>query len=91
MSQASPAQTVATTVPTGDAEVPAAPATPATTALEDAPATTAPPAIQIGQTIDQVEAALGAPTRIAHQKSGTVFYYNGKNITFKDGKVTKVE
>jgi len=87
VSQASPAQAVPTPAPAGGAEVPAAIATPAIPAPADPAASPTPPGIQPGQTIDQVEAALGAPTKIAHQKSGTVFFYSGKKITFKDGKV----
>jgi hypothetical protein len=89
--QPRPTQPAKTPAPAGGAESSAATAGPAIPAPADAAAAPAPPAIQIGQTIDQVEAALGAPTRIAHQKSGTVFYYNGKTVTFKDGKVINVE
>jgi len=96
VSQAGPAPAAATTAPAGGAEVPSAPAAlatvpPAAVAPADPAATPGPPSIELGQTIDQVEAALGAPTRIAHQKSGTIFYYNGKEVTFKNGKVINVE
>jgi len=91
VAQPSPAPASDTSAATGSPEVPAAPASPASPTPADTAATPAPPAIQIGQTINQVEAALGAPTRIAHHKSGTIFYYNGKNVTFKDGKVIAIE
>jgi len=47
--------------------------------------------VNLGQTTDQVQATLGAPTRIANLGSKTIYYYNGMKVTFKDGKVSDVE
>jgi len=47
--------------------------------------------INLGQTTDQVQAAMGAPTRIANLGAKVIYYYNGMKVTFKDGKVTDVE
>ncbi|MGA2217847.1 MAG: hypothetical protein ABSG51_07165 [Terracidiphilus sp.] len=59
----------------------------------DAPA--APPAqpvsISLGQTTDEVTAALGAPTRIANLGPKVIYYYSGMKVTFKDGKVSDVQ
>jgi len=59
----------------------------------DVAAAATPPAtaaVELGQTIDQVRAALGAPARIANLGPKVVFYYNDKKVTFIDGKVTEV-
>ncbi|HLY41972.1 MAG TPA: hypothetical protein VKR52_12215 [Terracidiphilus sp.] len=62
----------------------------AATAAPAAPA--APTAtVNLGQTTDQVQAAMGAPTRIANLGAKTIYYYNGMKVTFKDGKVSDVE
>jgi hypothetical protein len=50
-----------------------------------------PPSVALGQTTSQVQAALGAPTRIANLGAKTIYYYNGMKVTFKDGKVSDVE
>jgi hypothetical protein len=68
----------------------AAPASP------DAPAApAAPPAqpasVEMGQTTDQVTAALGAPTRIANLGPKVIYYYSGMKVTFKEGKVSDVQ
>lgn len=68
----------------------AAPASP------DAPAApAAPPAqpasVELGQTTDQVTAALGAPTRIANLGPKVIYYYSGMKVTFKEGKVSDVQ
>ena len=60
----------------------------------DSSATAAPAAtatVEIGQTTDQVKAALGAPTRIANLGPKVIYYYNGMKVTFKAGKVSDVE
>jgi hypothetical protein len=50
-----------------------------------------PPSVELGQTTDQVKAALGAPTRIANLGPKVIYYYNGMKVTFKDGKVSDVQ
>jgi hypothetical protein len=51
----------------------------------------APESIALGQTTDQVQASLGAPTRIANLGPKVIYYYNGMKVTFKDGKVSDVQ
>jgi hypothetical protein len=67
--------------PAGAAD--AAPAAPA--------AAPAPASVELGQSIDQVQAALGTPTRIANLGVKVIYYYNGMKVTFKDGKVSDVQ
>jgi len=56
------------------------------------PATPAAPAtVGLGQTPDQVQAALGAPARVANLGSKVIYYYNGMKITFMNGKVSGVQ
>jgi hypothetical protein len=55
------------------------------------PAGAAPASVEMGQTKDQVKAALGAPTRVADLGPKTIYYYNGMKVTFKDGKVSDVQ
>ena len=58
----------------------------------DAPAAPAQPAsVELGQTTDQVTAALGAPTRIANLGPKVIYYYSGMKVTFKEGKVSDVQ
>ncbi|MGA2648878.1 MAG: hypothetical protein ABSF28_00060 [Terracidiphilus sp.] len=71
----------------GQASAAPAPASP------DAPAAPAaqPASIELGQTTDQVTAALGAPTRIANLGPKVIYYYSGMKVTFKEGKVSDVQ
>jgi hypothetical protein len=55
----------------------------------NAPATAGP--IKLGQTIEQVEKAFGAPLRIVDLGSTLVYYYSGMKVTFKNGTVSNVE
>jgi hypothetical protein len=75
-------QDVASAAPpaSGDAN-PAAPV-----ATQAAPAT-----IGLGQTTDQVTAALGAPKRIVDLGTKKIYIYQDMKITFKAGKVSDVE
>jgi hypothetical protein len=56
---------------------------------------TPPPAeqvnIELGQTIDQVTAAMGQPLRKATVGTKTIYTYKDMKITFKDGKVADVQ
>ena len=56
---------------------------------------TPPPAeqvnIEVGQTIDQVTAAMGQPLRKATVGAKTIYTYKDMKITFKDGKVADVQ
>jgi hypothetical protein len=51
----------------------------------------APASVELGQTVDSVQAALGTPTRIANLGPKVIYYYNGMKVTFKDGKVSDVQ
>ena len=56
------------------------------------PVPAAPPAeISVGQTIDQVTAALGQPKDIVNLGAKKIYIYKDMKITFKDGKVTDVQ
>ena len=47
--------------------------------------------VALGQTTDQVTAALGQPTKKADLGAKVIYYYDGMKITFKGGKVSNVE
>jgi hypothetical protein len=55
------------------------------------PAPAAPASVALGQTPDQVKAALGQPLREANLGVKVIYYYNGMKVTFKNGKVSNVE
>jgi hypothetical protein len=50
-----------------------------------------PASIALGQNPAQVQAAMGAPTRVANLGSKVIYYYNGTKVTFIDGKVSDVQ
>ena len=61
-----------------------------------APLAAAPPAgtpatVSLGQSFDEVKAALGAPSTILNLGPKTVYVYKGMKVTFKGGKVSDVE
>jgi hypothetical protein len=45
----------------------------------------------MGQTIDQVRAAMGSPERLAELGPRVIYYYSGMKIVFKNGKVSDIE
>ena len=51
----------------------------------------APASVEMGQTLDQVQAAMGTPTRVANLGSKVIYYYNGMKVVFQDGKVADVQ
>jgi hypothetical protein len=51
----------------------------------------APASVEPGQTPDQVQVAMGAPTRVANLGSKVIYYYDGMKVVFMDGKVAQVE
>ena len=55
------------------------------------PADTPPPTIALGQTVDQVTAGFGQPSRIAKLGAKEIYYYKDMKVTFVNGKVTNVE
>ncbi len=56
-----------------------------------AAAPAAPASVELGQSTDQVQAALGPPTRIANLGPKVIYYYSGMKVTFKEGKVSDVQ
>jgi len=81
------------------AQAPAAPAAPAQAALPDIPPPpppadepAAPPAtVALGQTPDQVIAALGQPQKIVKLAKKQTYYYKDLKVIFTDGKVSDVQ
>jgi hypothetical protein len=51
----------------------------------------APVSIEVGQTIDQVTAALGAPAKTFKVGAKTIYVYKDSKITFTNGKVTDIQ
>jgi hypothetical protein len=51
----------------------------------------APTQIELGQTVDQVTAALGPPLRVANLSPRIIYFYKDMKITFKAGKVADVQ
>ncbi len=71
----------------------AAPAqeTPAAPAQAASPAPAAPVSIQQGQTIAEVEQALGKPVKTLTVATKVIYIYSDLKITFRNGKVTDVQ
>jgi hypothetical protein len=94
---AAPAQAAQT--PAASAAAPAAPAAPAAEAVPDIPPPPppadqpAPPptTISIGQTPDQVIAALGQPEKIVKLAKKETYYYKDLKVIFTGGKVSDVQ
>ena len=61
-----------------------------TDAATPAPAAS-PASVALGQTPDEVKAALGAPTRVANLGPKVIYYYSGMKVTFSNGKVSNVQ
>ena len=55
------------------------------------PPTATPPTIALGQTLDQVTANFGQPTRIAKLGAKVIYYYSDMKVTFVDGQVSDVQ
>ena len=51
----------------------------------------APASVELGQTPDQVQAAMGAPARVANLGAKVIYYYNGMKVVFMNGKVSDVQ
>ena len=51
----------------------------------------APPTVQLGQSFDQVQAAMGTPVRVAQLGPKVIYYYSGMKVIFIDGKVSDVQ
>ncbi len=50
-----------------------------------------PPTISMGQTVAEVEAALGNPLKKADLGAKKIYFYKDMKITFKDGKVSSID
>ena len=50
-----------------------------------------PPTVALGQTLDQVTAALGKPKSIMDLGAKKIYVYKDMKVTFKDGKVTDIQ
>jgi hypothetical protein len=71
---------------------PAAPAEAAPPAIEAPPPPPAEPVtVAVGQTTDQVVAALGQPTKKAKVGTKEIYYYKDLKVTFLNGKVKDVD
>jgi hypothetical protein len=70
---------------------PAPEAAPAPIAAPPSPADQPPPTIELGQTIDQVVAALGQPQKIAKVGAKQLYFFKDLKITFTDGKVSDIQ
>jgi len=51
----------------------------------------APTQIELGQTVDQVTAALGPPQKMVDLNTKLIYVYKDMKITFKAGKVADVQ
>ena len=60
-------------------------------AAQPAPAQAPPVSIQLGQTIEQVVAALGQPEKIVDLGAKKIYVYKDLKVTFLNGKVTDVQ
>jgi hypothetical protein len=60
-------------------------------AVTPAASPSAPASVELGQSFDQVKAAMGAPTSVANLGPKVIYNYNGMKVVFKDGKVTDVQ
>ncbi|MGA9978213.1 MAG: hypothetical protein WBQ08_06225 [Candidatus Sulfotelmatobacter sp.] len=58
---------------------------------QDQPQQADPQTIQLGQTTDQVQAALGKPDKIVNLGPKQIWVYKDLKVTFKDGKVSDVQ
>jgi len=56
-----------------------------------APPAGPPPSVDLGQTIEQVTAAMGQPKSTVNLGTRKIYVYKDMKITFKDGKVTDVQ
>ncbi len=72
------------TPPTAPSSVPAPLAAPA-------PPPAAPPTVTLGESRDQVVAALGQPTKVVQLGTKEIDFYSDMKITFVSGKVTDVQ
>ncbi len=75
----------------GPSAVPPGGATPVPPPAPIAAPVAAPTQIELGQTVDQVTAALGPPSKIVDLNTKLIYVYKDMKITFKAGKVADVQ
>ncbi len=75
----------------GPSATPAGGAMPVATPAPIAAPAPAPTQIELGQTVDQVTAALGQPAKIVDLNTKLIYVYKDMKITFKAGKVADVQ
>lgn len=51
----------------------------------------APASVELGQTPEQVQGALGPPARVANLGPKVIYYYSGMKVVFQNGKVADVQ
>jgi hypothetical protein len=66
-------------------------APPAPQAEQSVPAPAPPASIQLGQSIDQVVAALGQPDKMVNLEAKQIYVYKNLKVTFVNGKVSDVQ
>jgi hypothetical protein len=54
-------------------------------------ATTQTISLDIGQSVDQVKAAVGEPTKVVNMGPKSIYFYADMKVTLVNGKVTKIE
>jgi len=85
----------AAAAPAAAAQPAPAPVTPAEPAMAPIPPPPPPPAdpksIAIGQTTDQVVAAMGQPEKIVKLGTKEIYYYKDMKVTFVSGKMTDAQ
>lgn len=90
-SDAQQAQAQPATVAAAPAMQPVQQAAPAAIAPPPPPTDQPPATIALGQTMDQVAAALGQPQRIANVGAKQIYFFKDLKVTFTNGKVSDVE
>lgn len=83
--------TPATAAPPSPIAPPSQPSQPDLTPAVQAQQQAEPPTITLGQTRDQVAAALGQPDRVAKVGNKEICIYKDMKITFVDGKVSDIQ
>ncbi len=88
---AQPAPRAAAPTPATAAPAPTVAAPPPPIEAPPPPADQPPPTIAVGQTVDQVTAALGQPQRVAKVGAKQIYFYKDLKVTFTNGKVSDVD
>jgi hypothetical protein len=89
--QAPPAADPAAATVGDPSPAPDAPAAPPAIAAPAAPTDAPTQTIEVGQTVDQVVAALGQPQRIAKAGAKQIYFYEDLKVIFTNGAVSDVD